>query len=167
MAALTAAMPTTSCPAMEKMMSLVCNPAMAAGLSAATPTISTGSTVSSPTNRGTPAISRMAKMTTAVRIFMKGPAAMTMMRRQGATVGKLPSDSKSPSSPAMRTKPPKGNQLSVYSTPLCSNIFHMRGGYPKPNSWTFTPIHLAARKWPNSCMKIRKPKTGMTARLVN
>ena len=56
--------------------------------------------------------------------------------------------SMSPSSPSMRTKPPRGIQLRLYRVP-CHVIEAMRGGKPMPNSSTVIPARLAARKCPS------------------
>jgi len=55
------------------------------------------------------------------------------------------------SSPTIRTKPPIGSQLRVYSVHFLSvKNLYARGGIPTPNSSTFIPVSLAVIKCPNS-----------------
>ena len=57
------------------------------------------------------------------------------------------------SSPLSLTKPHNGMRLSVYFVPdLSFRSVITLGGIPMPNSSTFTPLFLAAIKWPISWM---------------
>lgn len=97
------------------------------------------------------------------RKFMKTPARRIITCFHQAACGRaslclLSGSSKF--SPFNRTNPPIGSQLIVQSVHFLSRknrkIF---GGIPSPNSSTFTPLHRAVRKCPNSWIKTTKKKT--------
>ncbi len=57
------------------------------------------------------------------------------------------------SSPSSEQNPPRGIRFKVYSVPdLSFRSLQIFGGIPIQNSFTFTPVFLAARKCPSSWM---------------
>ena len=87
--------------------------------------------------------------------FMTTPAPMTVRRFQGAAAASE-RGSVGSSSPIIRTKPPMGSQLIVYSvSPRRNDRPLMRGGKPMPNSSTLMRNAFAARKCPSSWMTTR------------
>lgn len=70
------------------------------------------------------------------------------------------------SSPRIRTKPPIGRRFIVKSVPFLSRkTLATRGGIPKPNSSTFIPVTLAARKCPSSWIRTTIRKTMKVRRI--
>ena len=92
-----------------------------------------------------------------VRKFINAPAARMMMRFHGALAVKERGSSLSPSSPSMAQYPPMGRSRIEYSVsplPQCRSL----GPIKIENSLTLTSNSFAARKCPNSWIKIKKLK---------
>ena len=104
-------------------------------------------------SRGT--MKAIEKSRSASTTFMTTPAPITVSRFQwAAAASERGSDGSS--SPSMRTKPPMGSQLIVYSVSPRRHVSPlMRGGKPMPNSSTLMRNAFATRKWPSSWMTTR------------
>ena len=88
------------------------------------------------------------KSTIASATFIAAPEPRTTSRIQRGFAARLRGSSGS-SSPSSLTKPPKGSALIVYS--VSPRLMpQRRGGYPMPNSSTFTPASFAVMKCPSS-----------------
>ena len=89
-------------------------------------------------------------------IFTIPPAATIAILFGIDTLLNAPVSSERVSSPSILTKPPNGIKRKAYfvSFPCFENI---SGPNPIANWFTFTLQSLATRKWPPSCINIKKP----------
>ena len=126
--------------------------------------LASGLAVASSTAVGTPIINVIKNKNQAKMTFIVTPATNTTACAQYGREPKArvlsPSSSSMAAgfSPKIRTKPPIGRALKVYSVSpfFTPNSF---GGKPIPNSSTRMPVFLAAMKCPHSCTKISTKRT--------
>ena len=95
--------------------------------------------------------------TPAERIAMRAPTDLLGKARGSVDLVSSPSTP----SPSILTKPPSGMAASTYSVSPRRNPNRV-GPKPIENFSTFTPFHLASRKWPSSWMKMTKPRPTAT-----